>query len=160
MDGTMSDTEVLARIRGAFESAVRPERLTDRDHCCECAEHDDLLRSRDLDTLQVEDVGNPGWDPLCFATDAAFLHFFPALARLALADPTATHGWYLEQLLFHLTYEGSSNRRLRAATPQQRDAVALLLRHVQATRLQQVTDGLCERELEQALTMWQHVAGG
>lgn len=150
----MTDTEVLAHIREAFALAARPERFTNRDHCCECAEHDDLLRSRDLDSLKVEDVGNPGWDPICFATDEGFLYFFPALARLALAEPVYGYGWYFEQLLFHLIYEGSSNRRLVAATPRQRDAVVLLLRHVQATRPTLVTEHLCERELEQALGTW------
>jgi len=150
----MTDAGILMRIREAFSSAARPERFTDRDHCCECAEHDDLLRSRDLDSLRAEDVGNPGWDPICFVTDAGFLYFFPALARLALDQPTCSQGWYLEQLLFHLTYEGSSNRRLLAATPEQRDAVVLLLRHVQATRAALVSEHLCAAELQDALSVW------
>ncbi len=155
----MTDAETLTQVREAFASAERPVRFTDRDHCCECAEHDDLLRSRDLDSLTVEDVGNPGWDPLCFATDEAFLYYFPALARLALDDPDEDHGWYLEQLLFHLTYEGTSNRRLLAATPRQRDAVVLLLRHVQATRRTLVIEYLCEKELLQAIAAWGTVTG-
>jgi len=155
----MTDAEALTQIREAFASAARPERFTDRDHCCECAEHDDLLRSRDLDSLKVEEVGNPGWDPICFATDEGFLYFFPALARLALDDPTYGQGWYFEQLLFHLTYEDSSNRRLLAATPRQKDAVVLLLRHVQVTRPTLVTEHLCEKALQHALTVWGSNAG-
>jgi len=150
----MTDAESLEHIGEAFASAARPEHFTDRAHCCECAEHDDLLRSRDVDSLKVGDVGNPGWDPICFATNEGFSYYFPALARLALADPTYEYGWYFEQLLFHLTYEGSTNRRLLAATSRQREAVVLLLRHVQATRHALVTEHNCERELQQALTTW------
>ena len=150
----MTDAEALERIREAFASAARPERFTDREHCCECAEHDDLLRARDLDSLKVEDVGNAGWDPICFATDEAFWYFFPALSRLALEEPTTEWGWYFEPLLFHLTYESSSNRRLRAATERQRAAAVLLLRHVEATRPALVADYDCGEPLQQALSLW------
>lgn len=156
----MTDGDVLRHVREVFALAARPERFTDRDHCCECAEHDDLLRSRDLDSLTVEDVGNPGWDPICFATDEAFFYFLPALARLALDEPAIGHGWYFEQFLFHLTYEGASNRRLRAASPKQRGAVLLLLHHVQRTRPALVREHLCGEELRHALTVWGSNAEG
>ena len=150
----MTDAETLTHVRKAFGLAARPERFTDRDHCCECAEHDDLLRSRDLDSLTVEDVGNQGWDPICFATDEAFLYFFPALARLALDDGTCDRSWHFEQLLFHLTYEAASNRRLLAATRQQKDAVVLLLRHAQATRRTLVIEYRLDNVLCQAIAAW------
>jgi hypothetical protein len=149
----MTDPEVLDDIRKGCKAA-RPERFTDREHCCECAEHDDLLASRDLDSLTIEDVGNPGWDPICFVTDHAFFYYFPALARIALEEPRYGYGWYFEQLLFHLTYEGRANRRLLMAGPGQRDAVLKLLRHVRDTRPMLVQEHGCKIELEQALTLW------
>lgn len=155
----MTDAGLLRHVHEVFALAARPERFTDRDHCCECAEHDDLLRSRDLDSLTVDDVGNPGWDPICFATDEAFFYFLPALARLALDEPSYGQGWYFEQLLFHLTYEGASNRRLRAASLQQRAAVLSLLHHVQTTRPALVHEHLCQEGLQQALSMWGSNAG-
>jgi hypothetical protein len=150
----VTDAELLGRIRAAFAPVARPARFTNRDHCCECAEHDDLLRSRDLDSIVVEDVGNPGYDPMCFATDEAFLYYFPALARLALAAPVAGRGWYFEQLLFHLTYEGAANRRLHAASPPQREAVLLFLRHVHTTRPGEVSQNRCDEALLAALDAW------
>ena len=150
----MTDADVLVRIRDAFAAAERPARFTNRDHCCECAEHDDVLRARDLDGLTIDDVGNPGWDPICFATNDAFLYLFPALARLALEGPKQGSGWYLEQLLFHLTYEGSSNRRLLAAAPRQRAAVVLLLHHVRTTRPTAIAEHLLGTALQEALVLW------
>jgi hypothetical protein len=150
----MSDAEVLRRVRAACAPVARPERFTDRDHCCECAEHDDLLRARQLDALTIDDVGNPGWDPICFARDEAFFYLLPALARLALDTPAPSRGWYFEQLLFHLTHEGASNRRRRAATPEQRHAVLVLLRHVQATRPGLVSEYRCQDDLREALVVW------
>jgi hypothetical protein len=69
------------------------------------------LRNRDRDTLAVADVGNPGWDPICFITGEGFNYYFPTLARLALADPADEHGWYFEQLLFHLNGRDTPQKR-------------------------------------------------
>ncbi len=55
-----SDAEILEQVKQVFSTAQRPEHFTNYTHCEECAEHDALLRSRDLDTLAIEDVGNVG----------------------------------------------------------------------------------------------------
>jgi len=147
------DAEVL-RVIGDCCGAPRPEHFTDRTHCCECADHDDLLRSRDLESLVVADVGNAGWDPICFVTDLAFFYYFPALARLALDPPSYGYGWYMEQLLFHLTYEGESNRRMVAAEPRHKQAVLHLLTHVRDSRVPLIEEHGCGEELKLALTIW------
>ena len=149
----MTDAEVLQQIQAACRIA-RPERFTNRDHCCECADHDDLLRSRDLESLAIEDVGNMGWDPICFATDEAFYYYFPALARLALDAPRPDWGWYFYNLVFHLTYEDGNNRRLQAATPAQRDAARAFLVHVRDTRQPLCKEYDCEADLGKALEIW------
>jgi hypothetical protein len=64
----MADTEALGILDAAFGPCPRPEHFTNDKHCEECAEHDELLRNRDRDTLTVADVGNPSWDPICFIT--------------------------------------------------------------------------------------------
>jgi hypothetical protein len=58
-----TDHEIINTVRHAFAAESRPEHFTDHTHGCECAEHDALLVSRDLDSLRVEDVNNAGWDP-------------------------------------------------------------------------------------------------
>lgn len=150
---TLTDAEVLKFCREAC-AAPRPEQFTDRNHCCECADHDDLLRSRDLDSLTVADVGNPGWDPICFVTDYAFFYYLPALARLALDPPDEKQDWYLPQLLFHLTYEGAANRRLLTASHRYKQAVLLLLGHVRDTRADLVQQEGCAKDLEAAFALW------
>jgi hypothetical protein len=48
-----TDQEIIDAVRLAFAAAPRPEHFTDLTHCCECAEHDALLASRDVeDDLQ------------------------------------------------------------------------------------------------------------
>lgn len=63
----MSDnTAVLGQVQVAFAQCERPEHFTNYNHCEECAEHDELLRSRGPGTLQIADMGSPGLDPLCY----------------------------------------------------------------------------------------------
>ena len=51
-----SDAEVIEETKQAFSTASRPEHFADFTHCEECQEHDELLRSRDLQTLAVENT--------------------------------------------------------------------------------------------------------
>lgn len=148
------DAEVLGLVRTAFARCERPEHFTDHAHCPECAEHDDLLRLRDTDTLRLEDVGNPGWDPLCYVAPAGFGYLLPALARLALAEPSPSDGWYAAQLLFHLTYEGEANRHLLGFAPDQRRAVAALLRHIAESRPHLIDEWRCGDDLGRAIDLW------
>jgi hypothetical protein len=150
-----TDAETLAAVRAAFADCPRPEHFTNYRHCCECAEHDDLLRSRDLDSLALEDVGNAGWDPICFITPEGFRYYLPALVRLALTTPAEENGpWYGDQLLFHLTSCGKHNQHLPHCTPEQRAAVVRFLWHILDTRHALAADYTLERELEQAIELW------
>lgn len=151
----MTDPELLSLLAAAFGTCERPEHFTDFNHCCECAEHDELLRSRDLDTLRIEDVGNAGWDPLCFTSAAGLLYFLPALGRLALEKPTDELDWYVPQLHFHLTYADRDNRILVAASPEQRQAVVQLLRHIVETRAGLCEQWCCRDDLLAAVELWE-----
>jgi hypothetical protein len=155
LDRHMTDEQVLLELSHAFAGCTRPEHFTNFRHCCEYAEHDELLRSRDRDTLQVEDVGNPGWDPLCFTSADGLLYYLPALGRLALAEPADYLNWYVPQLHFHLTYEDAKNRILVAASPVQRWAVVHLLRHIIATRAALCETWSCREDLVAAAELWE-----
>ena len=151
----MTDAEVLDELYAAFASCDRPEHFTDFRHCCECAEHDALLRLRDRDTLSMEDVGNPGWDPLCFTSAAGLLYLMPAMGRLALEAPSDERGWYAPQLHFHLTYDGPANRILSASSAGQRHAVVRLLRHILGSRAALCVDYDCGEDLRAAIALWE-----
>lgn len=151
------DDAILQVIQGAFAECRRPEHFTNYTHCEECAEHDAILRSRDISTLRIEDVGNPGWDPICFITAEGFAYYFPALARLALADPDYEHGWYGSQLLFHLIGDGSRNRRFIACTTEQRLAIAHFLQHLIDTRGAIADEHCSTDDLLEALQIWSDI---
>jgi hypothetical protein len=149
-----TDDEILARIDAAFGDVPKPEHFTCYTHCEECAEHDETLRSNDRASLQVSHVGNPGWDPLCFASPAGKAYYMPALARLALAPPTREYGWYGDQLVFHLSSGGAQNAFLAYCSPAQRQAVAGLLAHFVETRAAEAEDCFGADDLLRAHDLW------
>jgi hypothetical protein len=148
-----TDSEIIEAVRHAFAAEPRPEHFTDYTHCCECAEHDALLASRDLDRLRLEDVNNAGWDPICFATAEGFRYYLPALVQLALTSATSGD-WYLPQFLLHLIGDGPQNRRVMCCTAAQQRAIAAVLWHVVETQPALVVRHGIEDDLQRALEIW------
>lgn len=150
----MDERDVLAQIDAAFGMVERPDHFTDFRHCCECAEHDALLRSRDRETLSLPDVGNAGWDPLCFTSPQGIAYFFPNLARLGLAPPDSSYGWYADQLLFHLCSGFHENKFYDFCTSAQRAAVADLLAHIIESRTELVDSYGSNDEFLRCYELW------
>jgi len=108
----------------------KPEHFTNYRHCCECAEHDETLLAYDVNTIGVEQLGNPGWDPLCFSSVEGFLYYVPALIRITLDTMEKPQERYLDQFLFHLMRDGKDNDVVRACSPEQRAFVAEFLEYL------------------------------
>jgi len=108
----------------------KPEHFTNYRHCCECAEHDETLVAYDVNSIGIEQLGNPGWDPLCFASVEGLLYYLPALIRLTLDTIDKPQESYLDQLLFHLRYDGKDNRIVRSCSPEQRACIAGFLEYL------------------------------
>jgi len=149
-----SDASIIQTVQRAFAKRRRPEHFTDYAHCEECADHDAVLRSRDIYSLRIEDVGNPGWDPICYITPEGFAYYLPALVRLALAHPADQPDWYGAQLLRHLGSDGCSRERIRVCTPEQRRAVVAFLHHLVETRSHLADRCLRSDELCRAIGSW------
>ncbi len=149
-----SDASIILTVQQAFAERLRPAHFTNFEHCEECAEHDEVLRSRDIDSLSIEDVGNIGWNPVSFTSPQGFAYYLPALVRLALAEPVDPTSWYGSQLLFGLCYNGRGNERVLACSVQERRAVVAFLRHLVETRAQLVDSYFCSDDLFQAIEYW------
>ena len=89
----------LEEIKKMFAAESRPEAYTDYNHCEECADHNETLKNYDRYALPLEELNNPGWDPICFVTPEAFRYLFPRLCELAYGEGNE---YYLGQFLFHL----------------------------------------------------------
>lgn len=146
-----TDADIRELVRVAFSHATRPVHFTNYEHCSECKAHDDLLRARDVDSIEIEDVGNPGWDPICYISPEGFQYYFPAFVRLTLVGAGRS---YLSQFLFHLTNHGNQNRRVRDVTPEQRRVVVAFLRHVADARGDIAKRQECEEDLQTAISVW------
>lgn len=148
------ENNIIASVWAAFSAEPRPEHFANYQHCCECYEHDELLRSRNRDTLRLEDVNNPGWDPICFVNEQGWRYYLPAL--VSLADETAQNpkDWYLPQLLFHLISDGKENRRVACCNVTQRQAIAAFLWHALETSATLITDYQLDNDLQTAIEIW------
>jgi hypothetical protein len=97
----MTPEEAIERVRKAFGMVPRPEEfIRGTCRCEECLEHNATLAAHTPDTISNNELGNPGWDPMCFANDQAFVYYLPAMTRLAFQE----EGYFTGQFLFHLNH--------------------------------------------------------
>ena len=108
----------------------KPEHFTNYRHCCECAEHDETLLACDVDSTSLQQLGSPGWDPLCFVSPEGCLYSLPALIRITLDTMAKPHERYLDPLLFHLIRNGKDHDLVRACSLEQRVFVAEFLAYL------------------------------
>ena len=108
----------------------KPIHFGNYQHCCECAEHDQTLSASDVDSIGLQQLGNPGWDPLCFSSAEGLIYYMPALIRLTLDTMDNPRETYLDQMLFHLIQDGVRNRLVTACNKEQRKFVADFLEYL------------------------------
>jgi hypothetical protein len=149
-----TDDQIIQAVQAAFANCPRPEHFTDHTHCLECAEHDALLRSRDIHTLSFEDVGDACWSPLCFLTSEGFVYYLPALIRLSLPVPPYPEDWLGDQLFSLLRSDGRQNARVLACSADQRNVVAGFLRHLIETKAAAIDEHGHTDIFFQALEIW------
>jgi len=146
----MQPGEAIAAVREAFRPVPRPcEFIWGTCYCEECVEHNKTLAAHTPDTITLAQLGNAGWDPICFANHQAFRYYLPALIRLSFGP-----NGYVGQLLFHLSCEG----RIEALEKQEAQVmleVLWILADLHGEEIEQYgdTDSLLEamRRLEQRL---------
>ncbi len=153
--GPASDEEALREIDAAFGDVERPEHFANHQHCCECFEHDTLLLARDRATLMLADVGNAGWDPICFTSPQGFAYYLPSLARFALRAPDKEHGWYGDQFLFHLYSGFRYNKLYEWASAEQRRAVARFVAYLIDSRTELIHQYSMDDEYLRCHELWE-----
>ena len=109
---------------------AKPEHFGNYQHCCECAEHDQTLSEFDRNSIGLEQLGNPGWDPLCFSQPEGLVYYLPALIRITLDTISTPRERYLDQFLFHLIKDGPGNTFVEACSHEQKQFVADFLAYL------------------------------
>ena len=142
---------VLEVIDAEFGGTPKPDHFTDFQHCSECREHDETLRSKMVQTISRRDLGNQGWHPISFCSVEGLAYYFPALARLA-AIPALSEDQdgYASMLVPILIRDRTNNPFFEYCNPRQRIAVAYLLEWLAEN----------ERQLQDFLGDWSSWADG
>lgn len=144
--------KLIDEASAVFGEVPRPEHFTDYTHCCECAEHDEVLRKYTTDTITREALGHAGWDPMTFATDAGFRYYLPALIRMALTK--RGDDYYIDQFLSQVIRDGPRNNRWLACSQKERAVVLKALHVLLEERTEEVDNWLDADRLVQAIEIW------
>jgi hypothetical protein len=141
----------IETARKLFE-ADKPEHFTDYRHCCECAEHDETLLHADLETIGLDELGNPGWDPICFASPEGKKYYVPAFVRLTLG--TMEDEFYLDQFLFHLEGDGPGNDFVAHCSETQREFIAAFIAHLIDRYPEEIEAAYCADSILRVHQIW------
>ena len=137
----MEKDTVLKAINAAFGAIPRPEMMgRNPNHCDECADHEAVMQGVTPQTITLNEIGSPAWDPVCFISDEAYCYFMPGFARLALDDS----GEYLSQFFFHL----DQGFRADAFNREQRHAVAQLVDYIGDNMVEAIINSMAEAEFD------------
>ncbi len=149
------DKSILAEIETAFGNVDRPELFTVADGDPETMDHEALLNSKNRETLTLEDVNRPGYNPMTECLPPGFAYYFPTLARLALLHPTDPWYWYASVLLDKLRFYEHGNDFHRYCNGEQRSAITSFLRHILDTRHSIVSASLDPDDFMHCYESWE-----
>jgi hypothetical protein len=133
----------------------KPEHFTDFAHCEECLDHDLTLVNSDVDSIGFDELGHPGWDPICYVEAEGFIYYFPAFVKLCLNSNFDQS--YISQFLFHLSYDGNSNKYALSFSAEQRDFTIKFLNHLAETKIDTITLYGDEEMLSSTIGIWANV---
>jgi hypothetical protein len=137
----MNRTEAINAVDEAFADVPHPTTfIRGTCMCTECLEHNEAMLQFKQKELPLDVLNNPGWDPICFASDAAFQYLMPGLTRLVLRYPDD----YLQQFLFHI------GGRVACFTPSQAHAVMVVLDALTVEESAAVANNLAAKALLRA----------
>ena len=147
--------EILAEAKKLF-AREKPTHFVDFNHCEECSEHDATLLKHDVDTISLEELGNPGWDPICFVDVNGFKYYFPALIRLCLESGNANGSYYIDQFLFHISYGATEKEFLLEFSDCEKGFVSNFLNYLLDEKTQLIEENLDTDDLLSAIETWQN----
>lgn len=130
----------------------KPLHFTNYKHCEECNEHDQTLLNSSIDNIGLDELGNPGWDPICFATNEGKKYFMPSLIRLSLE--TMDDEFYFGQFLFHLESDGKRNELFLSCNQPQRDLILSFVEYVILNYTEQIEYHGYEHEALTVQNIW------
>jgi len=141
----------LANATALFKDD-KPPHFTNFNHCEECEEHNDTLCNSDVHSISLDELGHPGWDPICFCNEQGKRYYTPAFIRLSLAS--INDEFYFEQFLFHLNADGPQNTYYKSCCTAQRRFLADFIEFMINNYPNQIENSLCTDEALSAYEIW------
>ena len=120
--------------------------------CDECMEHEVVMQKFNSVDLPLDQLNNPGWDPICFASNDAFAFLMPGLVKLVL-DHTDD---YVQQFIFHVEQPD----RLAALTPEQAQTLTHVLDFLVLHKAKELDDNFVVDDLLRTKEQLENIAGG
>jgi hypothetical protein len=130
----------------------KPKHFTNYTHCEECEEHDQTLINSTIDSIGLEELGNPASDPICFSSAEGKMYYMPSFIRLSLDSMEAE--FYLGQLLFHLEGDGKGNKLFTACNTEQRKFIHHFIEYVILNHTEQIEANGYENEALKVQEIW------
>jgi len=143
---------IIARAERVFGEVARPQHFTNRDHCCECRDHDEELQPFTPATIPRCSLGNMAWDPITFCTDEAFRYWLPGMIRVVLTENGDDN--YYEQFVWHLNAVEGGHDRYAACTDEERVVVAETLAFLLEHRSEEIERECAAGDLLCAIEIW------
>jgi hypothetical protein len=142
--------DIIEQALLLFPADYRPDNFTDPGHCEECRDHNDTLLGTTREDITFNELGNPGWDPICFINEEGFKYYFPALVRLALTG----YGdeYYITQFLFHITW----NTSCMGFTKEQSEFVVKVLEYLVENRAVELDEYAESDDVLNAAELWRN----
>lgn len=133
-------------------NAPKPTHFTNFTHCDECAEHDRTLLESDVERIGLTELGNPGWDPICFCSEDGKKYYLPALIRLSV--DTIASDFYFDQFLFHLELDGENNVLFSSCSAKQRQFIARFVAFMIENYAAEIDDCCCTDQALRVYEIW------
>jgi len=134
--------------------AEKPQHFTNHTHCDECLESDEVLLSKSIDDIGLDELGHGG-DPICFCSNEGKKYFMPSFVRLALS--TIDDDFYLEKFLFHLEGNGEKNKLYKSCTVEQRKFIATFIKFVIDSYTPQIESSGSQNKVQRVHEIWTKV---
>jgi len=149
----MTRYQIISEVQKAFGHFRRPDMfIRGTCSCEECMEHEGEMQTFNPDDLPLDQLNNPGWDPICFASNEAFGYFMPGLVKLVL-DHTDD---YVQQFIFH----SEQPDRLAVLTPEQAQALSHVLDFLVLHESEALDNNLAVDDVYRAREKLEQIAGG
>ena len=149
----MTRNQIISQAQKTFKKS-RPLDMFIRGTCScdECMEHEAVMQTFNSINLPLDQLNNQGWDPICFASNDAFMYLMPGLVKLAL-DHTED---YIQQFIFHVEQPD----RLAALTPEQSQMLTFVLDFLVLHKAKELDDNFVVDDLLRTKEQLERITGG